>query len=149
MHECPAYSQGDDDLSLAGPLAGGEGRPRVAGSIQEKSTDLDAEAWAPHRFRTVGARDTLKSRAIRTVGAKHALPTTRSESVRVFVLPQGAGVGGLGFRCPLEQEAEVRRDERVRRGHRVGVVNGPVPAREGDPARVLAQPVLQLGPDLA
>src|SRR2546430_11515805 len=33
-----------------------------------------------------------------------ARPTTRSESVRVFVLPQGVGVVGLGFRCSLEQE---------------------------------------------
>src|SRR6266480_1974602 len=74
---------------------------------------------------------------------------TRSASVRVLVLPPRAGLGGLGFRRSLEQEAEVRRDERVRRGDRVGVVDGPVLAREGDPARVLAQPVLELGPDLA
>src|SRR5256885_4846471 len=31
-----AHAQGDDELSLAGPFAGGEGRPGVAGSIQEK-----------------------------------------------------------------------------------------------------------------
>src|SRR5437879_4539693 len=68
--------------------------------------------------------------------------TTPSGSVRVFVLPQGAGVVGLRFRCSLEQEAEVRRDERVRRRHRIGVVNGAVLAREGDPARVLTQTIL-------
>src|SRR5713226_5773938 len=75
--------------------------------------------------------------------------TTRSESVRVFVLPPGAGFGGLGFRCSLEQEVEVRRDERVGRRHGVGVVDGPVLPRERDPARVLEQTVLQLSPDLA
>jgi len=74
---------------------------------------------------------------------------TRSASVRVLVLPPRAGLGGLRFRRSLEQEAVVGRDERVGRHHRVGVVNGPVLAREGDPARALAQPVLELGPDLA
>src|SRR5256885_2772629 len=77
------------------------------------------------------------------------LSVARSESVRVFVLPQGAGDVGLGFRCSLEQEAEVRRDERVRRRHSVGVVNGAVLAREGDPARVLTQTIFQVSPDLA
>src|SRR5438552_14702519 len=76
-----------------------------------------------------------------------ARPTTRSESVRVFVLPQGVGVVGLGFRCSLEQEAEVRRDERVRRRDRVGVIYGAVLAREGDPARVLTQTISYLSPD--
>src|SRR5207249_11687983 len=71
-----------------------------------------------------------------------ARPTTRSESVRVFVLPQGVGVVGLGFRCSLEQEADVRRDERVRRRDRVGVIYGAVLAREGDPARVLTQTIV-------
>src|ERR1700674_1059537 len=70
------------------------------------------------------------------------------ESVRVFVLPPGAKFGWLGFRRSLEQEAVVRRDERVRRRHGVGVVHGAVLAGEGDPARVLAQTVLQLSPDL-
>src|SRR5256886_10160733 len=77
------------------------------------------------------------------------LSTTRSVSLRVFVLPPGAGFGGLGFRRSFEQEAVVRRDERVGRRHGVGVVDGPVLAREGDPAWVLAQPVLELGADLA
>jgi hypothetical protein len=58
--------------------------------------------------------------------------------VRVLVLPPGAGLGGLRFRRSIEQEAEVRRDERVGRHHRVRVVDGAVLAREGDPARVLA-----------
>src|SRR5207237_303606 len=49
----------------------------------------------------------------------------------------------------LEQKAVVRRDEGVGRHHRVGVVDGPVLAREGDPPRALAQPVLELGPYLA
>src|SRR5439155_4186306 len=70
-------------------------------------------------------------------------------SVRVLVLPPSTGLGGLGLRRSLEQETVVRRDERVGRHHRVGVVDGPVLAREGDPARTLAQPVLELGPDLA
>src|SRR5258708_26019595 len=74
---------------------------------------------------------------------------TRSASLRVLILPPAAGLGGLCFRRSLEQEAEVGRDERVRRGDRVGVVDGPVLAREGDPARVFAQAVLQLGPALA
>src|SRR6266566_7279944 len=76
-------------------------------------------------------------------------PTMRSESVRVFVLPPGARFGGLGFRRSLEQGVVVRRDERVGRRNGVGVVDGPVLAREGDPARVLAQTVLQLSPDLS
>ena len=42
----------------------------------------------------------------------------------------------------------VRRDERVRGHHGVGVVDGAVLAREGDEARALAQAVLELGPDL-
>src|SRR5438445_4901291 len=77
------------------------------------------------------------------------LATTRSASVRVLVLPPRAGLGGWGFRRSLEQEAVVGRDERVGRHHRVSVVDGPVLAREGDPARALAHPVLELGPDLA
>src|SRR2546426_2591956 len=76
-------------------------------------------------------------------------PTTRSSSVRVFVLPPGARFGGLGVRRSLEQEVVVRRDERVGRRHGVGVVDGPILASEGDPAPVLAQTVLQLSPGLA
>ena len=63
-------------------------------------------------------------------------------------LRQVRGSSGPRLRRPLEQEAEVGGDERVGRRHRVGVVNGPVLAREGDPARGLAEAVLQLGPDL-
>src|SRR6266545_1079644 len=74
---------------------------------------------------------------------------SRSALVRVLILPPSSGLGGLLFRRSLEQETEVRRDERVGRHHRVGVVDGPVLAREGDPARALTQPVLELGPDLA
>src|SRR6202165_6064494 len=72
-----------------------------------------------------------------------------SVSVRVFVLPPRARLGGLRFRRSLEQEVVVGRDERVRCRHRVCVVDGAVLAREGDPAWVLAQTVLQLSPDLA
>src|SRR5207253_338255 len=68
----------------------------------------------------------------------------RASSVRVLVLPPRAGLGGLGFRRPLEQEAVVGRHERVGGRHGVGVVDGPVLARERDPAWVLAQPVLEL-----
>src|SRR2546428_193387 len=49
----------------------------------------------------------------------------------------------------VEQKAVVRRDERIGRRHRVRVVDSPILAREGDPAGVLAQAVLELGPDLA
>ena len=59
-----------------------------------------------------------------------------SALLRVLVVPPAAGLGGLCFRRSLEQEAEAGRDERVRRGDRVGVVDGLVLAREGDPARV-------------
>src|SRR5215211_9276657 len=45
-------------------------------------------------------------------------------SVGVFVLPPGARLGGWGFRCSLEQEVVIRRDERIRCGHSVGVVVG-------------------------
>src|SRR5712691_11981575 len=75
-------------------------------------------------------------------------PTRRQESARVLVLAPGAGVGGLGFWRSLEQEAEVGRDERVGRRHRVGVVDAAVLACEGDPARALPQSVLELRPDL-
>src|SRR5438876_1448915 len=102
-----------------GELNGGEGRNRNS---------------SPSRWQRLGHR---------------CREPTRSASVRVLVLPPGARLGGLGFRRSLEQEAVVRRDERVGRHHRVGVVDGPVLAREGDPARALAQPVLELGPDLA
>src|SRR5205823_12558809 len=74
---------------------------------------------------------------------------TRSVSVGVLVLPPSTELGRWRFRRSLEQEAVVRRDERVGRHHRVGVVDGSVLAREGDPARALAQPVLELSPDLA
>src|SRR6266581_4995779 len=51
---------------------------------------------------------------------------TRAASLRVLVLPPAARLGGLCFRRSLEQEAEVGRDGRVRRGDRVGVVDGAV-----------------------
>src|SRR2546422_9577398 len=82
-------------------------------------------------------------------GKTRAQPEGKPASVRILVLPPGAGLGGLDFRRSLEQEAVVGRDERVWRHHRVGVVDGPVLAREGDPARALAPPVLELGPDPA
>ena len=69
--------------------------------------------------------------------------------VRVLVLSPGARLVGRLLRRPFEQEAVVGSDERVGRDHGVGVVDGAVLAREGDPARILAQPVLELRPDLA
>jgi hypothetical protein len=57
-----------------------------------------------------------------------------SGSVGVLILPPGAGLGGGPFRRPFEQKAVVGRDERVRRHHRVRVVDGPILTREGDPA---------------
>jgi hypothetical protein len=59
-------------------------------------------------------------------------------SVWVLVLSPGAGLFGLPFGGPFEQEVVVGRDERVRRHHRVGVVDGAVLAREGDPAGPLS-----------
>src|SRR5207302_9186905 len=93
----------------------------------------------------------VAERGARTESAAEVrwVPSVAAVSVRVLVLPPRTGLGGWRFRRSLEQEAEVRRDERVGRDHRVGVVDGPVLAREGDPARALAQPVLELGPDLA
>jgi hypothetical protein len=63
-------------------------------------------------------------------------------SVRVLVLAPGARLLGLCLRRAVEQEAVVRGDERVRRHHGVGVVDGPVLARERDPARAFTQAVL-------
>src|SRR2546423_13606457 len=74
--------------------------------------------------------------------------TDRPGSVRVLVLAPGARLLGLCLRRAVEQEAVVRGDERVRGHHGVGVVHGPVLARERDPARAFAQAFLELGPDL-
>src|SRR4051794_21549753 len=74
------------------------------------------------------------------------LPTPRSG--RVFVLPPRAGLVGLRLGRAGEQERVVRRDERIGRGHRVGVVDASVLAREGDEAGGLAQAVLELRSDL-
>src|SRR5437764_7660461 len=91
----------------------------------------------PHRLRRNG---TL------TVGDRtSACPRSCSASVGILVLPPRAGLGRWGLWRSLEQEAEIRRDERVGRRHGVGVVDGPVLARKGAPARVLAQPVVELG----
>src|SRR5436190_10841161 len=69
--------------------------------------------------------------------------------VGVLVLPPGAGLVRRRFRCSVEQEVEVRRDEGVGRRDRIGVVDGAVFAREGDPAWILSQPVGEIGADLA
>src|SRR5205085_1211478 len=70
-------------------------------------------------------------------------------SVRVFVLAPGAGLLGPGLRRSIEEERVVWRNERVWRHDRVRVVHASVIAREGDPARALAQAVLELGSNLA
>src|SRR5262245_41524084 len=70
-------------------------------------------------------------------------------SVGVLVLAKRPGLWRLRFRRALEQEAGVRRDERIGSRDGVRVVHGAVLAREGDPARVLAQPVLEPRADLA
>src|SRR6266700_3795759 len=88
---------------------------------------------------------TAAATSLRVMGRK----PTRSASLRVLVLPPAAGLAGLCLRRSLQQGAVVRGDERVGRRDGVGVVNGSVLAREGDPARGLAQPVLELGSDLA
>ena len=75
--------------------------------------------------------------------------TTPSSQSGYSSLRQVRGSAGPGFRGSLLQEAEVRRHERVGRRHGIGVVDGAVLACEGDPARVLAQPVLEVGSDLA
>src|SRR5262245_336790 len=65
---------------------------------------------------------------------KHELLPRPAASVRVLVLPPCTGLRGLAFRRSLEQGGVVRRDERVRRRHGVGVIDGLVLARKGDPA---------------
>src|SRR5436190_13708486 len=80
-----------------------------------------------------------KLRAYRPGLAPHdSTPHGTSLSVRVLVLAPGARLRGLGLRCAIEQGAVVRSDEWVGRHDRVGVVDGPVLARERDPARALA-----------
>src|SRR3954470_11026198 len=69
-------------------------------------------------------------------------------SVRVLVLAPGAEVVHGSLRRPLQQERVVWRDERIGGRHRVRVVDGPVVPRERDPARCLAQPVLELRANL-
>src|SRR5438105_15947311 len=104
-----------------------------------------APAWRRGTAAAASASAQARSPS-RRPSACHSSPTA---SVRVLVLPPSKGLGGLGLRRSLEQEAEIARDERVGRRHGVRVVDGPVLAREGDPARVLAQTVLQLSPNLA
>src|SRR4051794_7095819 len=72
-------------------------------------------------------------------------PRPRTRSVRVLVLAPGARLLGLGLRRSLEQERRVGGDERIRGRHGVGVVHASVVTREGDEARALTQPVLELG----
>src|SRR5918994_6307668 len=71
-----------------------------------------------------------------------------ASSVRVLVLAPGAGLLRLRLRRPLEQHVEVGSDERIGRHHRVGVVDGPVLARERDVTRAFAEAVLELRADL-
>src|SRR5438045_2363891 len=97
----------------------------------------------PHRLRRNGTL-TIGDRNDRVFAG-----SLLSASVGVLILPPSPGLGRLVLRRSLEQEAEIRRDERVWRRYGVGVVDGPVLAREGDPARILTQPILELGPDLA
>src|SRR5436190_9076661 len=108
-----------------------------------------APVWLPRRPPRSGKPSRARS--------AEALPQSPSESgftsgadgsVGVFVLAPGPDLlrGLLGG--PLHEERVVRRDERVGRHHRVGVVDGPVLASEGVPARPLAQTVLELGAGL-
>src|SRR3954464_802364 len=98
----------------------------VAAAFDDLEPTRDREAIrSPH-----SARDQLEPRQ------------APGNSVRVFVLSPGARLLGRPFRGPFEQEVVVRRDEWVGRYHRVGVVDGAVLPREGDPARALSQPVL-------
>src|SRR5205085_12219174 len=90
----------------------------------------------------------ITTRPSTTANSCTAPRTPDKKSVRLLVLPASAGLGWLELRRSLEQEAVERRYERVGRHHRVGVVDGAVLARECDPARALAQPVLELRPDL-
>src|SRR5438270_11147765 len=64
-------------------------------------------------------------------------------SVGVLVLAPGPGLLGLGLGRSFKQERVVRRDEWVRSHDGVGVVDPSVLTGEGDPARTLAQPVLE------
>src|SRR5258708_1593883 len=131
--------------------AGSRLRARRAGGGRRHSRDLSClplgDPDPSYARLTWSAASVLRARRLHLTPVMGREPT-RPASLRVLVLPPAARLGGLWFRRPLEQEAEVGRDERVRRGDCVGVVDGPVVAREGDPARVFAQPVFQLGPDL-
>src|SRR6266480_2784000 len=72
----------------------------------------------------------------------------RSRSERILVLSPAARLIRLRLRRSLEQHIEERGDERVGRHHRVGVVDGPVLARERNVARVLTDAVLELRANL-
>src|SRR5258708_1620534 len=101
-------------------------------------------AWRSRPRRRASVSTARRSLAPSTSTTPRNCIPARSASVRVLVLPPRTGLGGLGFRRSVEQEVVIGRDERVGRHHRVGVVDGPVLARERYPARTLAQPVFQL-----
>ena len=97
------------------------------------------------RVRRSGSR--TEHRSVRRAASRRTSPCSVKDScltlfpgpsVWVLVLPPRAGNGVLRFRRSIEQEVGVRGDERVGRHHRVGVVDGPVLVREGDPARAFA-----------
>ena len=124
-------------------------RPKIADDLRAALSDYvvdggavvaPASTWAV----TARARDSAARR-----DELIAAPPVFRRSVRVLVLPPSSGLGVVTpLRRPLEQERVVRGDKRVGRHHRIGVVDGSVFAREGDPARALAQAVLELGADL-
>src|SRR5439155_27388818 len=81
-------------------------------------------------------------------------PTTTSPSSSGGVSPDtrpsaNYGARGVGPSAFARARSCSTARRTVGRHHRVGVVDGPVPAREGDPAPALPDSGLELGPDLA
>jgi len=132
-----ADSIAPEELDGQRPIPAFSGR---GGSSPATSNEWAIEAGFRDAKRQLGGGEARnRTRAPPTAAPDYEPRTDRWASVRVLVLPPGPGLGGLGFRRSLEQEAVVRRDKRVGRHHRVGVIDGPVLAREGNPARALAQ----------
>src|SRR5436305_1686957 len=110
-----------------------------------------ADSWPPRTRTTTCAatgRDSRRCYA-RSAAWKSAGVSRGRRSVGVFVFAPGGGIRRLVRRCAIEQERVVRGDERIGCRHRIGVVHGPVVAREGDVAGILTQSILELGSDLS
>src|SRR3954454_19118019 len=100
------------------------------------------------RIRSTVTAHATAAPATSRIAVRRRATTPTPRSVRVFILAEADRLLWLRLWRPIEQEAEERRHERVRRRHGVGVVDGAVLLRERDVARRLAQAVLELGPHL-